>query len=367
MRRLAALLAVAALAASRPAAADPSSPTRPAAAPGRARPALAHRPARPTRSPSSCPRDDGPHDRLTEWWYDTGHLRAADGRRFGFELRRVPRRARRLPGVVGVAPRADRRDRRRVPLRAAERDRAAGRPVAAGRRRGTSSFAFAVDGRRDRRRRRPGRWPAATARTELRRWRRATRSAATRSPASASTCALDRRASRRSLHDGDGCDRLRPGRRLVLLLADATWRRPGRSRWATRRSRSRATPGSTTSGATSSRSAAAAGTGSRSTSTTARTSRCRSSGRPTARYPLVYGTLVDADGTTRHLDADDVHRRRDRTAGPARRRAPPTRPAGASTLPGEGLEIDLAPDGRRSRSSTPGRRPASCTGRARRS
>ncbi|MEO8272847.1 MAG: carotenoid 1,2-hydratase [Chloroflexota bacterium] len=33
----------------------------------------------------SLPRDDGPHDRLTEWWYYTGHLEAADGRRFGFE------------------------------------------------------------------------------------------------------------------------------------------------------------------------------------------------------------------------------------------------------------------------------------------
>ena len=31
------------------------------------------------------PRDDGPHDRLTEWWYDTGHLRAADGATYGFE------------------------------------------------------------------------------------------------------------------------------------------------------------------------------------------------------------------------------------------------------------------------------------------
>lgn len=31
------------------------------------------------------PRDDGPHDRLTEWWYYTGHLQATDGRRFGFE------------------------------------------------------------------------------------------------------------------------------------------------------------------------------------------------------------------------------------------------------------------------------------------
>jgi predicted secreted hydrolase len=32
------------------------------------------------------PRDDAPHDRLTEWWYYTGHLRADDGRRFGFEF-----------------------------------------------------------------------------------------------------------------------------------------------------------------------------------------------------------------------------------------------------------------------------------------
>jgi predicted secreted hydrolase len=63
-------------------------------------PALANPPAphpvvTPSPSPSprpsdpvaiDFPRDDGPHDRLTEWWYDTGHLRAADGRRFGFEL-----------------------------------------------------------------------------------------------------------------------------------------------------------------------------------------------------------------------------------------------------------------------------------------
>ena len=50
-------------------------------------------PATPTAEPSrpadpvpvAFPRDDGPHDRLTEWWYYTGHLRAEDGRRFGFE------------------------------------------------------------------------------------------------------------------------------------------------------------------------------------------------------------------------------------------------------------------------------------------
>ena len=41
------------------------------------------RPADPVQI--SFPRDDGPHDRLTEWWYYTGHLKTADGRRFGFE------------------------------------------------------------------------------------------------------------------------------------------------------------------------------------------------------------------------------------------------------------------------------------------
>jgi predicted secreted hydrolase len=36
--------------------------------------------------PLAFPRDDAPHDRLTEWWYYTGHLRDATGRRFGFEF-----------------------------------------------------------------------------------------------------------------------------------------------------------------------------------------------------------------------------------------------------------------------------------------
>lgn len=40
----------------------------------------------PDPQPVTLPSDDGPHDRLTEWWYDTGHLVARDGRRFGFEL-----------------------------------------------------------------------------------------------------------------------------------------------------------------------------------------------------------------------------------------------------------------------------------------
>jgi predicted secreted hydrolase len=36
--------------------------------------------------PLSFPRDEGPHHRLTEWWYDTGHLQSGDGRDFGFEF-----------------------------------------------------------------------------------------------------------------------------------------------------------------------------------------------------------------------------------------------------------------------------------------
>ncbi len=65
-----------------------------AGAPILANPAAPH-PAPPalTAAPSAAidpqpvvfPRDDGPHDRLTEWWYYTGHLQADDGRRFGFE------------------------------------------------------------------------------------------------------------------------------------------------------------------------------------------------------------------------------------------------------------------------------------------
>ena len=94
--------------------------------------------------------------------------------------------------------------------------------------------------------------------------------------------------------------------------------------------RSTASPGSTTSGATSSPWAAAAGTGSRSTSTTARTSRSRSSGTRTGSYPLAYGTLVDAPGRARALGRGDV--RPGRGSGPdldqPARRLPPTRPGG---------------------------------------
>ena len=51
------------------------SPPAPSAAPSHA----------PDPIPIALPRDDGPHDRLTEWWYYTGHLHTQAGRRFGFE------------------------------------------------------------------------------------------------------------------------------------------------------------------------------------------------------------------------------------------------------------------------------------------
>jgi predicted secreted hydrolase len=53
-------------------------------------PSLAPATPAPSRAPDPLPvvlpRDDAPHDRLTEWWYYTGHLRSDDGSRFGFEF-----------------------------------------------------------------------------------------------------------------------------------------------------------------------------------------------------------------------------------------------------------------------------------------
>jgi predicted secreted hydrolase len=55
-------------------------PVRPSA------PATTPTPSRlPDPQPVVLPRDEAPHERLSEWWYYTGHLATADGRRFGFE------------------------------------------------------------------------------------------------------------------------------------------------------------------------------------------------------------------------------------------------------------------------------------------
>jgi predicted secreted hydrolase len=60
--------------------ANPPAPPPPAEAGATPTPAPAVDPV-----PVELPRDDAPHDRLTEWWYYTGHLRAPGGQRFGFE------------------------------------------------------------------------------------------------------------------------------------------------------------------------------------------------------------------------------------------------------------------------------------------
>lgn len=41
--------------------------------------------ATPDLPPVAFPRDEAAHDSLTEWWYYTGHMRAEDGARYGFE------------------------------------------------------------------------------------------------------------------------------------------------------------------------------------------------------------------------------------------------------------------------------------------
>ncbi len=45
-------------------------------------------PATPATDPQPLrfPADEAPHDRLSEWWYYTGHLQAADGASYGFEF-----------------------------------------------------------------------------------------------------------------------------------------------------------------------------------------------------------------------------------------------------------------------------------------
>lgn len=51
--------------------------------------------------PVTFPRDDGPHDAFTEWWYYTGHLFTGSGDRFGFEYVFFKARRGALEGYVG--------------------------------------------------------------------------------------------------------------------------------------------------------------------------------------------------------------------------------------------------------------------------
>ena len=81
IRRLVLLLATAfvAVACSGPVLANPPA-QEPVVVPATPPPAALEDPI-----PVELPRDDAPHERLTEWWYYTGHLRDENGGRYGFE------------------------------------------------------------------------------------------------------------------------------------------------------------------------------------------------------------------------------------------------------------------------------------------
>ncbi|MBA2315728.1 MAG: hypothetical protein H0V87_10095 [Chloroflexi bacterium] len=80
MRRLLAVLLLVVAGCSGPVLANPPA-QRPVQAPA-AEPTI---PVAADPVPVVLPRDDAPHERLTEWWYYTGHLRDEAGGRWGFE------------------------------------------------------------------------------------------------------------------------------------------------------------------------------------------------------------------------------------------------------------------------------------------
>jgi predicted secreted hydrolase len=91
MRRLIALVALAALVAGGCSSDGRILAKEPTAQPNRSsspkpRPSAVASPAARDPRPLRFPTDEAPHDRLTEWWYYTGHLVAKDSRRFGFEF-----------------------------------------------------------------------------------------------------------------------------------------------------------------------------------------------------------------------------------------------------------------------------------------
>ena len=59
---------------------------QPAASRGPGPSPTASPPAAVDPQPIRLPADDAAHHRLTEWWYYTGHLRNAQGARYGFEF-----------------------------------------------------------------------------------------------------------------------------------------------------------------------------------------------------------------------------------------------------------------------------------------
>ncbi len=308
----------------------------PAAAPSRA-PAVDPQPIR-------FPQDDGPHDRLTEWWYYTGHLVDQTGARYGFEF--VIFRAERGRFPVTWASHIALTDEHGQAFHYAQRSEVGPQVDATATvSSGPNSFVLAISGSD------PTQPTTDSTPWVMRGYEGTDRLTADLSPDEAAAAgspgglglSLDLIATkppdparRRRL------DRLRAGRRLVLLLEDGAGRlgQPDPGRPDARGPRVRLVRPPV--GRLHLASALAAGTGSRSTWPTAPTSRSRSSGRPTARTRSStghwsIGTAVPGTWIARRS------RSRSRVAG----RSPRTGaeyPAGwVVEVPGERLTIELSP------------------------
>ncbi len=216
-------------------------PRQPAGRPpgGDARPVGHAAPAGPAAGrPAARRRRPRPPDRVVVRHRPPGRR---ERRALGLRVRGLPGRARRVPRVLGLAPRAHRRDGRAVPLRPARGDRPAGGPQRRGRRGGRPAapgFDLAIrgprrlgpvhlharpldDGRRERHRRAGGDGAAGRgARRSLRR---------VRAGALARRLQAGRAPRRRRLRG------LRAGRRLLLLLAHVDGGDAARSPWAAAR------------------------------------------------------------------------------------------------------------------------------------
>ena len=293
--------------------------------------------------------------------------RRGDRRPLRLRVRHLPRRARRLPGELGVASRRSPtrpHDRFLYAQRAEIGPQVDLRPAAGG-----FDLALVPDAARAGRRRRTRPWRMTGSGGHDRLVRdddgRRGGAARARSGRSASTSGW-RPPSRAALHDRRRLDRLRAGRRLVLLLADAAWRPRGSltldGRTLDRRRRGLVRPpvGRLHRGRWRRLGLVRGEPGRRHGPDPV--ARPRPGRRRTS---LVYGTYVDADGTTTHLPADAF--RVTVTGHWTSPRTGAAYPAGwhiERARPGPGDRPDA--DGRGPGARHARRRPGSCTGRARR-
>jgi predicted secreted hydrolase len=256
--------------------------------------------------PIRFPQDDGAHDRLTEWWYYTGHLVDGTGARYGFEF--VIFRAERGRFPVTWASHVALTDERGQSFHYAQRSEFGPQvDVSARVSSGPTSFALAISGSD------PSRPTAGPAPWVMRGYAGTDRLAASLSPDEAVAAgspgglgfALDLEATKPpALHDGDGWIDFGPGGgsyyySRTSMVASGSLTLDGRtvavsgSAWFDHQWGDFISVG---------------GGGwdwfalnlSDGTDLTLSLVRSRDGS-----YPLVYGTLVDRDGRTRHLDGSE--------------------------------------------------------------